>query len=253
MSPGHSEAQSAPVKPQSDECWHPRTFDKAVVIIIDALRYDFTIPSIKSSSDPPQPFQHAFTCLYDFASSEPQNAFLPPFIADPPTRTVQRLKGLTTGTLPTFIDAGCNFASEAIEEDNLLYQLQQAGRRLVNLGDDTWTALFPGVFESELSKAYDSFVVDDLHTVDDGIIENIFPLLQTNDGWDVMSVHFLGLDHAGHEHGPDHPALRMKLQQMDGVIRDIIKAVDDDTLLVAMGSHGMDNSGNHGGESDDEI
>lgn len=49
-------------------------------------------------------------------ASEPQNAMLMHFIADPPTTTMQRLKALTTGTLPTFIDAGSNFASQAIDE-----------------------------------------------------------------------------------------------------------------------------------------
>ena len=33
------------------------------------------------------------------------------FLADPPTTTMQRLKGLTTGSLPTFIDVSANFAS----------------------------------------------------------------------------------------------------------------------------------------------
>src|SRR5690242_230487 len=25
-------------------CWHPKTYDKAIVVIVDALRYDFTVP-----------------------------------------------------------------------------------------------------------------------------------------------------------------------------------------------------------------
>ena len=36
----------------------------------------------------------------------PQQTALFRFIADPPTTTMQRLKGLTTGSLPTFVDAG---------------------------------------------------------------------------------------------------------------------------------------------------
>ena len=47
--------------------------------------------------------------------------------ADPPTTTMQRLKALTTGSLPTFVDAGSNFASSAIVEDNLIKQLSSAG------------------------------------------------------------------------------------------------------------------------------
>lgn len=41
---------------------------------------------------------------------------------------MQRLKALTTGSLPTFIDAGSNFASYAIVEDNLIKQLTSAGQ-----------------------------------------------------------------------------------------------------------------------------
>ncbi|KAG9235292.1 hypothetical protein BJ875DRAFT_277702 [Amylocarpus encephaloides] len=235
-------------------CWHPKTFDKAVVIIIDALRYDFTIP-YKNETEA-QAFHNALPVLYETAISQPQNAFLLPFIADPPTTTLQRLKGLTTGTLPTFIDMGSNFAGEAIEEDNLVMILRDEGKKIVHLGDDTWTALFPGYFEEELSRAYPSLDVHDLHTLDNGVLEHIMPLLQEKEKkeqWDVMFAHFLGVDHAGHRYGPNHRAMTAKLQQMDLMIRDVIKALDDDTLLVIMGDHGMDSKGDHGGESDDEV
>lgn len=237
-------------------CWHPKTFEKAVVIIIDALRYDFTIPYENATVlNPAQPYHNSIPLLYETAIKEPHNAFLLPFVADPPTTTLQRLKGLTTGTLPTFIDAGSNFAGTAIEEDNILMQLKDAGRRIVHLGDDTWTALFPGYFEADISRAYDSFNVHDLHTVDNGVIEHIFPLLSKDmrGKWDVMFAHFLGVDHAGHRYGPNHFAMTAKLQQMDTVLRDVVAALDDDALLVVMGDHGMDPKGDHGGESDDEV
>ncbi|KUJ20118.1 uncharacterized protein LY89DRAFT_641660 [Mollisia scopiformis] len=236
-------------------CWHPKTFDKAIVLIIDALRYDFTVPFEASGEDPAQAYHNALPFLWETAIREPQNAFLLPFIADPPTSTLQRLKGLTTGTLPTFIDIGSNFAGTAIEEDNLLMQMRDAGKRIVHLGDDTWTALFPGYFEGNISRAYDSFNVWDLHSVDNGVNQHIFPLLgeRRKDEWDVMVAHYLGVDHAGHRYGPNHPAMTGKLQQMDGVLRDVVRALDDDTLLVVMGDHGMDAKGDHGGESDDEV
>ena len=236
-------------------CWHPKTFDKAVVIIIDALRYDFTVPFKNSTDSPSQAFHNALPFLYETAEKQPQNAFLLPFIADPPTTTLQRLKGLTTGTLPTFIDAGSNFAGTAIEEDNLLMQMKDAGRRIVHLGDDTWTALFPGYFEEGISRAYDSFNVWDLHTVDNGVVEHIMPLLSSakRGEWDVMFAHFLGVDHAGHRYGPNHPAMTAKLEQMNVVLKEVVDALDDETLLVVMGDHGMDGKGDHGGESDDEV
>ncbi|KAL9104365.1 MAG: hypothetical protein Q9163_000665 [Psora crenata] len=233
-------------------CWHPKVFDKAVIIIIDALRYDFTVPF---HGDDPHHFHNNLHVLYEAATQTPQSAFLLPFIADPPTTTLQRLKGLTTGTLPTFIDAGSNFAGTAIEEDNLLAQLRHAGKTLVHLGDDTWHSLFPGYFDANLTHAYDSLNVWDLHTVDNGVTEHLMPLLtaKQESRWDVIVGHYLGVDHAGHRYGPDHPATKAKLQEMDQTIREIVARLDDQTLLVVMGDHGMDVKGDHGGESDDEV
>lgn len=237
-------------------CWHPKKFEKAIVIIIDALRYDFTIPTHAAPADRPHGYYlDNLQFLYETASKMPENALLVPFIADPPTTTLQRLKGLTTGTLPVFIDAGSNFAGTAIEEDSLVSQLTSAGKTVVHLGDDTWHSLFPGHFDANLTHAYDSFNVWDLHTVDNGVIEHILPLLETSrqSSWDVIFGHFLGVDHAGHRYGPDHPAMADKLRQMDKVLRTIVDVLDDDTLLVVMGDHGMDTKGDHGGESDDEV
>ena len=236
-------------------CWHEKTFDKAVVIIIDALRYDFTVPFAPKDNEDTQLFHDNIPILYETAIQQPANAFLLPFIADPPTTTLNRLKGLTTGTLPTFLEAGSNFAGTAIDEDNLVAQLHNSGKNLVHLGDDTWQALFPGYFDTNLTHAYDSFNVWDLHTVDNGVTEHLFPLLRPENSskWDVIFGHYLGVDHAGHRYGPSHAAMASKLQEMDRVIRDIIAAIDDDTLLVVMGDHGMDTKGDHGGESDDEV
>jgi phosphatidylinositol glycan class O len=237
-------------------CWHPKTFDKAVFIIIDALRYDFTVPfHPRSEGDQPHIFHNNIPVLYETAVQSPEKAFLLPFIADPPTTTLQRLKGLTTGTLPTFIDAGSNFAGTAIDEDNTVAQLLAAGKNLVHLGDDTWHALFPNYFDPNLTHPFDSFNVWDLHTVDNGVNKYLFPLLHPDNAtkWDVIFGHYLGVDHAGHRYGPDHAAAAAKLRQMDQVIRDIIERVDDKTLLIVMGDHGMDSKGDHGGESDDEV
>lgn len=237
-------------------CWHPKTFDKAVIVVIDALRFDFTIPfEPKDNSTPAHLFHNAFTTPYRTSSMNPQNAVLLPFIADPPTTTLQRLKGLTTGTLPTFIDAGSNFAGNSIEEDNLISQLKTLGKRMAFMGDDTWMALFPGVFEPEMEHPYESLNVWDLHTVDNGVSEHIFPLLhpENQNKWDIAIGHYLGVDHAGHRYGPDHFAMAEKLKQMDEVVQRLMEGIDDNTLLVVMGDHGMDPKGDHGGESQGEV
>ena len=71
------------------------------------------------------------------------------------------------------------------------------------MGDDTWETLFPGQFNE--SYPFPSFNVKDLDTLDDGVLRHIFPALQQSSSWDVLVAHMLGVDHAGHTFGPNHP------------------------------------------------
>lgn len=226
-------------------------FDKAVIVIIDALRTDFISPAYPT---PKSEFHHGVLTLpAELTASDPSHSLIFNSYSDPPTTTMQRIKGITTGSLPTFIDAGSNFASTAIEEDSLVQQLLAVNKSIAFMGDDTWMGLFPGKFKH--AHPYDSFNVEDLHTVDNGVIEHIFPYLAAENAteWDLLIGHFLGVDHVGHRVGPDRLTMRDKLKQMDDVLRDVVQALDDRTLLVVLGDHGMNPKGDHGGDSDLET
>ena len=124
------------------------------------------------------------------------------------------------------------------------------------MGDDTWLTVFPTGFHPEMSHDFDSFNVEDLHTVDDGVIANLFPLLTNSThahSWDFLIGHFLGVDHVGHRVGPDHPTMLGKQQQMNDVLKRVVDLLDNDTLLVVLGDHGMDRKGDHGGDGDLEV
>lgn len=236
--------------PSADECWMEKSFEKAVIVVIDALRFDFVVPGPGNDT---MYYHDSLPFLYEHAQNHPENSLLVKFMADPPTTTLQRLKGLTTGSLPTFIDAGSNFAGSAINEDNWISQLKSQGRRFTFMGDDTWTALFSASFEPNQTFAYDSLNVWDLHTVDNGVIEHIFPALENGDQWDMAIGHLLGVDHAGHRYGPNHVAMQEKLNQMNTFIQNLVSKIDDNTLLVVMGDHGMDSKGDHGGDAELEL
>ncbi|KAL5570571.1 hypothetical protein UlMin_027146 [Ulmus minor] len=129
-------------------------------------------------------------------------------------------KGLTTGGLPTFIDVGKSFGAPAISEDNLIHQLVENGKRVVLMGDDTWTQLFPHHFH--MSYPYPSFNVKDLDTVDNGCIEHLFPSLYQED-WDVLIAHFLGV----HIFGVDSIQMQEKLQQYNVVLEKVIETLEN--------------------------
>lgn len=182
--------------------------------------------------------------------------------AEPPTVTAQRLKALTTGTLPTFIDIGSNLNSSAVVEDNFIDQLkvkiEKNNQSLVVLGDDTWFGLFPNQFNHV--HVYPSFNTRDLTTVDDGIISHLFDYLATNvsteknyNSWRFLVAHFLGVDHIGHSHHAFHPKMIEKLQSMNQLLSQVIDSLPPNTLLCVFGDHGMTDEGEHGGSSNEEI
>lgn len=229
-------------------------FDKAVVLIVDALRFDFVIPVDQDHQGYSGNFHNNIDVLYESMFADQGSSLLLKFIADAPTVTLQRLKGLTTGSLPTFIDAGSNFDGSVIEEDNLIKQMYEQGKQIYFAGDDTWESLF-SPFLSPHSKYYESFNVWDLDTVDNGVISyfNEHLLETANRDWDVLIGHMLGVDHVGHKYGPNHFTMREKQLQVNDFLIKIKETIDDDTLLVIMGDHGMDHTGNHGGDSKDEL
>ncbi|KHJ96680.1 hypothetical protein OESDEN_03352 [Oesophagostomum dentatum] len=111
-----------------------RQFKKVVVLLIDALRYDFMVPP---EDDAPRSFFRGH--MPGVKKLLERGAQIGLLLADPPTTTLQRIKAITTGTLPTFIDAGDNFAPSAIiNEDNIFYQAHEKHLNVTFMGDNTW-------------------------------------------------------------------------------------------------------------------
>uniref|UniRef100_A0A1Q3F5Z1 Putative glycosylphosphatidylinositol anchor synthesis protein n=1 Tax=Culex tarsalis TaxID=7177 RepID=A0A1Q3F5Z1_CULTA len=221
---------------------------KVILLVIDALRYDFGDfdPTLKD----PLPYQNGLPVLEELRNRFPDRTRRLKFVADPPTTTLQRLKAMTTGSLPTFIDIGSNFASPEINEDNVVDQWKRHNLTTVFLGDSTWTELFPGRFGRKYD--YPSFNIHDLDTVDSAIERHLPKEIGKSD-WDVIVAHFLGVDHCGHRYGPLHGEMQRKLGEMNEVIRNVTEQMDDESTLVIIGDHGMTQTGDHGGESSDEV
>ena len=231
-----------------DDCWSKPRYKRAVLVLIDALRHDFTL--YNSSVENPEPWQNKMPVFSELRKQFPEHTRHLEFIADPPSATFLRLKGLTTGGLPTFVDMGSNFGANEITEDSWVKQLSLNKKNLVLLGDDTWMNIYSKYFYR--SFPYPSFDVWDLHTVDNGVWSHLLPQMRTED-WDVIVAHFLGVDHAGHRYHVNHPELSSKLEQVNQWVGEIVREVEEDTVLFVFGDHGMTTSGDHGGETADEV
>ncbi|KAI0230579.1 GPI ethanolamine phosphate transferase 2 [Lamellibrachia satsuma] len=223
-------------------------FQKMIFVLIDALRADFVLPL--PGGDLPR---------MEFVSRLVDNKETFSFLAraHAPTVTMPRIKALTTGGIPGFVDAALNVDSQALQEDNMVSQLQRAGNKMVFYGDDTWMKLFPGHFMR--TDGTTSFFVTDYTEVDKNVTRHLDTELSSSD-WDVMFLHYLGLDHIGHLAGPRSPLIKPKLQEMDNIVRRIYTAMIErdkkertSTVLLLCGDHGMSDQGSHGGSSSSET
>ncbi|XP_066037659.1 GPI ethanolamine phosphate transferase 2 isoform X4 [Chamaea fasciata] len=241
-------AEPAPPGPGMVSNWTkipPPLFKKIVIVLIDALRDDFVF-GFKGKQFMPYTTQVVEKgTSYSFIAE-----------AKPPTVTMPRVKALMTGSIPGFIDVVVNLNSPALLDDNLIWQAKTAGKRIIFYGDDTWVKLFPKHFVE-----YDgttSFFVSDFTEVDDNVTRHLDRVLKRED-WDLLILHYLGLDHIGHMTGPNSPLVGPKLREMDNILKKIhISLLSKEeaslpNLLVVCGDHGMSETGSHGGSSEGEV
>lgn len=220
---------------------------RVVLLIVDALKYEFAEWHDDDASMSSY-HRNKLPVIHELLQKHPSRSRLFKFLADPPTTTMQRLKGLTTGSLPTFIEVGSNFASGYINEDNLIEQNAAGG--IIFMGDDTWTSLFPGKFLRQFPSP--SFNVWDLDSVDKNVQYRIFFEMKKKD-WSLLIAHTLGIDHCGHKHGMQHPEMSRKLKDTNKLITEIVESLEEDMMLFVIGDHGMTETGDHGGDSPSEV
>src|SRR5271170_2181231 len=226
----------------------PAPFNRVIFMVVDALRSDFVYGNASS---------------FTFTQSLIRSGAAVPFTghASPPTITMPRIKAITTGSVPSFLDLMLNFAesdtsSTLAAQDTWLAQMRaQPGGKMVMYGDDTWLRLFPNFFER--SDGTTSFFVSDFTEVDNNVTRHI-PGELAQDDWTVMVLHFLGLDHIGHKTGPRGPNMPGKQREMDGIVETIYRSMESQphlksSVLVLLGDHGMNEAGNHGASSAAEV
>ncbi|KAL3483575.1 alkaline-phosphatase-like protein [Aspergillus germanicus] len=225
----------------------PKIFNKVVFMVVDALRSDFVYSNNSG---------------FLFTQSLIRSGAAVPFTAyaGSPTVTMPRLKAITTGSVPSFLDVILNIAesdtsSTLAHQDTWLAQIKAKKEQLIMYGDDTWLKLFPGMFSR--ADGTTSFFVSDFTEVDANVTRHV-PSELGRDDWSAFIMHYLGLDHIGHKSGPQSSYMIPKQHEMDSIVTQVYQAMEQEahlqtTLFVLCGDHGMNDAGNHGGSSAGET
>lgn len=123
-----------------------RHVSRIVVMIIDALRTDFV------QTDGSMRYTNRLINAGDACYLNVE--------VEPPTVTMPRIKAITTGSIPNFIDVILNLGSSKLNIDSLLHQINDANGKIVFAGDNTWTKMFPDMFVRKYEND-DSLYVND--------------------------------------------------------------------------------------------
>ena len=216
----------------------PSVVNRLVFFVLDAFRTSFIFE-----------YEH---CLQSIRNNSGLTFNVKTFT---PTVTSPRLKTLTSGTVPEFSDVFFNMDSSLIQGDTLVHQWNKSSMAIAFYGDDTWLKLFPSeVFLRH--KEVSSFYAVDFTDVDNAVTDPLFNVELHKDDWNILILHYLGLDHIGHSRGPDPKLVCDKLNEMDNIFFRIYEdfvSKSPNNMLVVMGDHGMSNEGSHGGATEEEL
>ena len=267
------------------EAWLPARFDRSLLYLIDAMRFDFAIPITEEGKEERKDgndilknsnFHNHLTALHN--TNVQFSHYQSIFISDPPTTSQQRVASIISGSLPNFIEAAFNFAMIESIQDNFLKQAKTilGPKGIYFFGDSIWATLFPSILSNETTLTTDekneddlyafeqknvhtdySFHIYDLDTVDRNIIKRVSPFLNhyaTSSMPPFMLIcHFLGVDHCGHKHGPNSRFMSDKLDELNSFLDFTKSRLGKSALFCIFGDHGMTDNGDHGGSSLKEI
>ncbi|XP_074308511.1 GPI ethanolamine phosphate transferase 2 isoform X2 [Silene latifolia] len=229
------------------------SYSRIILMVVDGLPAEFVLG--KDGKRPSEAFVRAMPYTQSLLANKMAIGYHSK--AAPPTVTMPRLKAMVSGAVGGFLDVAFNFNTQAFLDDNLLRQLFRIGWNMSMLGDETWLKLFPGLFFRQ--DGVSSFFVKDTIQVDHNVSRHL-PVELYKDDWNLLILHYLGVDHVGHIGGRKSALMPQKLKEMDDVIKMIhlncILSPDNeqgDTLLLVVSDHGMTDSGNHGGSSYEET
>lgn len=231
----------------------PPLFDRLILMVIDGLPAEFVLG--KDGRPPSKELMEVMPYTQELLASGKAVGYHAK--AAPPTVTMPRLKAMVSGAIGGFLDVAFNFNTQAMLDDNLIGQFFRIGWKMLMLGDDTWLKLFPEMFTRH--DGVSSFFVKDTVQVDQNVSRHLSVELNRTD-WNLLILHYLGLDHVGHIGGRNSFLMGPKLREMDEVIEMIdlssIRTQNGNpgrTLLLIVSDHGMTENGNHGGSSFEET
>ena len=235
-------SQSNLLQPTSQQWFEPKA--RVIMLLVDSLRFDYLAQDSASKFK-----QNKFKKFSNLFKTSPNETVLLRAKSEAPTLTIERLPCLLTGNIPPKANIIQAFGALPISEDNILKQLSNAKKKIYFSGDPLWTQMFPHEFTEAITvPGFDMMDMD----VDNPTTAFIQTKLKENN-YDLIIGHMLGIDHMGHSYGLADERVAQVIAKIDEFLMNIIEKMDNDTMLIVLGDHGMTEKGEHGRGSLSEL
>ncbi|KAF7682463.1 GPI ethanolamine phosphate transferase 2 [Astathelohania contejeani] len=206
-------------------------YKKLVFILFDGLRYDAVVPTTKTGY---------YYNKMKFLSSVP--GFKALSLTGSPTCTSSRVDSILTGIPTNLLNGLSNFINRKCIYDNFVKQAIKT-HTVGFYGDSTWLTLVEELHgvPGHVMPPYDK----ENHDLESQVMKEF---LNDFNKYEIAIGHFFYLDHIGHHLNTiESVEIEKMLLEYDKFIENLYKKMDDDTLLVILSDHGVNNDGSHGG------
>ena len=159
---------------------------------------------------------------------------------------------LGTGRPGTLVLGILDFAAPPAHVESLPRLALATGKRVALSGDPSWDRQFGWLLppEDRHSHPEPGITLDArVRVADRGSVEFILPKLR-DPRYGLVVVHLSTADAVGHVVTPFGAEYRDALRFIDGLVAEALGAVDDQTVVLVTGDHGMGPRGTHGGRDD---
>ena len=222
---------------------------KVAFVIVDGLRFDYLLNNENIDHDPALD-NHKLKKFNKAYFKKPERFVVFRALADLPTMTVLRVPCFMTGNVPRLGSVLTAFGALPAEEDSVPRQLYLQNKKSYFSGDPILKEYFPKYLESDYKIG--SFNIGDW-TVDQPVHTYIDKKIKENN-FDFLAAHLLRLDHMGHNtaHLASHQVFNA-IKDVDRFLVHLMNKIDNNTMLIFAGDHGMVKGGSHGGDTPQET
>ncbi|TBU00147.1 hypothetical protein CWI37_1097p0010 [Hamiltosporidium tvaerminnensis] len=255
-----------------------KKYEKTIFIILDALRIDAVLPTTNLS-----PYHNKLNFLNSI-----KNKYVAMSISGLPTSTSVRIESIATGIPSNFLKGTNTFIHAQSNHDSLIYQLINSNRTHAFFGDSTWKDIFPNINDVHILPPYNH---SPDFTPEKKVIDSFLNSINNFDfiiGHFVFLDHYGHLfgikgaqipsseeykwfsnssqqndtntnpsqnkdNNESTSNSPDNNYITSILLEYDTLIKNVYNKMTNDTLLVILSDHGVNEDGSHGSSTPQEL